>query len=158
MVMYILFLLIFWISTSLKFSIVLIIAIGLVIGILNKIMIDVRDAPLMYYNLFQIQDGLNVANKVDFEFTQRIFQSVILGCIFLSFATFLPMKYKKTDWKKRILISIVGVAVSIFSIPMISKSIYETAQISSVIGESIPLILKMVFRSPLLAITKILKL
>ena len=129
MVMYILFLLIVWISTSLRFSIVLIIAIGLVIGILNKIMIDVRDAPLMYYNLFQIQDGLNVANKVDFEFTQRIFQSVILGCIFLSFATFLPMKYKKTDWKKRIIISIVGIAVSVFSIPMISKSIYETAQI-----------------------------
>ncbi|CQR25077.1 phosphoglycerol transferase/alkaline phosphatase superfamily protein [Streptococcus varani] len=129
LLMYILFLLIFWISTSLRFSIVLIIAVGLVLGILNKVMIDVRDAPLMYYNLFQIQDGLNVASKVAPVFTQRIFQSVILGCVFLSLATFLPMKPKKIAWWKRIVVSILGLLVTVFALPFISKSIYETADI-----------------------------
>lgn len=126
---YVIFFLIAWISTSLRFSIVFIIAAGLIFGILNKVMIDVRDAPLMYYNLFQIQDGLNVAGKVDVIFTQRIFQSIILGCIFLSFATFLPVREWGIGWKKRFILSSLGILATIISLPYISRTVYQSANI-----------------------------
>lgn len=127
--LYAIFLFVFWITTSLRFSIVFIIAASLIFGILNKVMIDVRDAPLMYYNLFQIQDGLNVAGNVDLIFTQRIFQSVILGCIFLSLATFLPVKSWKIGWKIRVLISIFGIGVTVLSVPLLSKAVFNSANI-----------------------------
>lgn len=70
---------------------------SLAIGLVNKVMIDSRGTPLLYYNLFQIADGMNVASNLSIYINNKMLQSIILSTLLFSYYNFM--------WGTRISIS-----------------------------------------------------
>lgn len=79
-----------WITTSLKAGGSLLLILATAFGVLNKIMIDTRNQPLLFYHLLQLEDGLNVASKTSIHFDNAILQSIFLGWLGIAFLIFLP--------------------------------------------------------------------
>lgn len=79
-----------WITTSLKIGGSLFLIIATSFGILNKIMIDTRNQPLLFYHLFQFRDGLNVAGETTLTLNNGILQSIFLAWTAIAILLFLP--------------------------------------------------------------------
>ncbi|HFI0715421.1 TPA: LTA synthase family protein [Streptococcus suis] len=69
-------------------SIILLLA-SLAIGLVNKVMIDSRGTPLLYYNLFQVEDGMNVASNLSIYINNKMLQSIILSTLLFCYYNFL---------------------------------------------------------------------
>ncbi|MCQ9209952.1 LTA synthase family protein [Granulicatella seriolae] len=89
----------------------------LVAGIVNKMMIDVRDMPLQYYHLKQFRDAANVADVVNIEFDNQIIISIVITLAFVLFILFLPVKPYEIHWLKRIPIMVIMTVAAYFIFP-----------------------------------------
>ncbi|NQM30994.1 sulfatase-like hydrolase/transferase [Streptococcus suis] len=142
-------LLIIWIVyiiLSLFFNIrrasILLLLLSLCIGLVNKVMIDSRGTPLLYYNLFQILDGLNVASNISLKLNNKMLQSIAITMLSISFYTFLPrIKFPKItkiirfndNYDSKLIRIFVRLSVGLILIllfPFISQKIVEKADIT----------------------------
>ncbi|HEM3725884.1 TPA: LTA synthase family protein [Streptococcus suis] len=115
---------------------------SILLGISNQLMIDSRGTPLLFYNIFQIEDGLNIASNVAITFNNRMFQSAILGCILLTYYTYLPKfhfqkrlpcpsikKIYRLNWLKRSLRLLIGYISFLTLVPLISIAVVKKVNI-----------------------------
>ncbi|WP_174850701.1 LTA synthase family protein [Streptococcus suis] len=130
-------------TTNLRFASLLILSASVFIGISNQLLIDSRGAPLLFYNLFQITDGLNVASSVAININNRMLQSMVFSYILLTFFFFIPKLYlpkllpSRTfyssydfKWPKRFSRILLGYITLITIVPMINKTVVSNANIS----------------------------
>ncbi|HEM2877977.1 TPA: sulfatase-like hydrolase/transferase, partial [Streptococcus suis] len=135
--------LILFFTTNLRFASLLILSASVFIGISNQLLIDSRGAPLLFYNLFQIIDGLNVASSVAININNRMLQSMVFSYILLTFFFFIPKLYlpkllpSRTfyssydfKWPKRFSRILLGYITLITIVPMINKTVVSNANIS----------------------------
>lgn len=135
--------LILFFTTNLRFASLLILSASVFIGISNQLLIDSRGAPLLFYNLFQITDGLNVASSVAININNRMLQSMVFSYILLTFFFFIPKLYlpkllpSRTfyssydfKWPKRFSRILLGYITLITIVPMINKTVVSNANIS----------------------------
>ncbi|HEM3559857.1 TPA: LTA synthase family protein, partial [Streptococcus suis] len=114
---------------------------SLLIGLVNKVMIDSRGTPLLYYNLFQIEDGLNVASNVALQLNNKMLQSITITMLSIIVYTFVPyIKFPKlsatvrcndrydTAFLKKFIRIVAGLSL-ILLFPFISQKIVENADI-----------------------------
>lgn len=79
-----------WISTSFKFGGSFLLILATSFGVLNKIMIDTRNQPILFYHFLQFTDGLNIAKSTSITFDNAILQTIFLAWIAISLLLFLP--------------------------------------------------------------------
>lgn len=79
-----------WITTSIKAGGSLLILLATLFGVFNRILIDLRQQPLLFYHLLQLKDGLNVANSSKITLDNSTLQSIFLAWIGISVIVFLP--------------------------------------------------------------------
>ncbi|HFU4204687.1 TPA: LTA synthase family protein [Streptococcus suis] len=115
---------------------------SLSIGLVNKVMIDSRGAPLLFYNLFQIEDGLNVASNIALQLNNKMLQSITFTTLLIVLFTFMPCiklpkfsasirfndRYDITLLRTFVRIS-VGVTLILF-FPLVNQKIVENADIT----------------------------
>lgn len=75
--------------TSLRTSGILLSILAFGVGVANKLLIDFRNVPILFYNLFQVNDGLNVVQHFEFILTNRIMQSLVVMWIVVIILFFL---------------------------------------------------------------------
>ncbi|HFI0351302.1 TPA: LTA synthase family protein [Streptococcus suis] len=129
--------------TNLKFASILTLFCSAVIGLGNQIMIVSRGTPLLFYNIFQIEDGLNVASSVTIVLSNRMLQSLLITLVLVVYFAFIPnpaypklfpsMVFNETynlKWTKRISRMIFGYMVLMTIIPGTSQMIVSKANIT----------------------------
>ncbi|NQI85034.1 sulfatase-like hydrolase/transferase [Streptococcus suis] len=135
--------LIFAFMTNLRFASIFILSGSIMIGISNQIMITSRGTPLLFYNLFQIEDGLNVASSVAVTLNNRMLQSLFFTLVLVTYFCFLPKltfpnllpsiafnsKYD-FKWPKRISRIIIGYVAFINFVPVTSQIVVNKANIA----------------------------
>ncbi|HFU4232802.1 TPA: LTA synthase family protein [Streptococcus suis] len=130
-------------ATSLRLASLIILSASIIIGLSNQILIDNRGAPILFYNFFQITDGLNVASSVTVNINNRILQSIVFSYILFTCFLFIPKLslprllpsqtfYSRHDFKwfyrlSRILLSFVTL-ITVF--PLINQTVVSNANIS----------------------------
>ncbi|HFI0214487.1 TPA: LTA synthase family protein [Streptococcus suis] len=129
-------------ATNLRFASLLVISASVFIGINNQLLIESRGAPLLFYNIFQITDGLNVASSVTMNFNNRMLQSIVFSYILLTCFLSIPKLnlpkltlskhfYYSYDfkWSKRFIRILLSYIMLITIIPIINQTIVAKANI-----------------------------
>ncbi|NQJ71425.1 LTA synthase family protein [Streptococcus suis] len=129
-------------ATNKRFASLLVISTSIFVGINNQLLIDSRGAPLLFYNIFQITDGLNVASSIDINFNNRMLQSMVLSYILLICFLFSPKLhlpkltpkkhfYSSYDfkWPKRFIRILLSYIILITIVPTINQTIVTKADI-----------------------------
>ncbi|WP_155997143.1 LTA synthase family protein [Streptococcus ruminantium] len=133
---------IFALITNLKFASILVLSSSAIIGISNQIMITSRGIPLLFYNILQIEDGLNVASNLALSFNNQMLQSLVFTCILITYFSFLPrlsisipLPSTAFDsnygyrWMKRLARVITGYIALLTILPIISQTVVHSANI-----------------------------
>ncbi|MGT2754626.1 LTA synthase family protein [Streptococcus ovis] len=134
--------------TSLRTSGLLLAVVAFGLGVANKIVIDFRNVPILFYNLLQVNDGLNVARNFDFVLTNRIMQSLVVMWIVVIILFFLHkpqsvLPYLKNDkttqigpieFSKRLVTTkaikfVVGALIGVFLLPNVLLGIAKKEEI-----------------------------
>lgn len=122
--------------TSLRTSGILLSVLAFGLGVANKLVIDFRNTPILFYNIFQFNDGLNIVHNFEFILTNRIMQSLVVMWIVVIVLFFLhkpasvlpyitkdpltkwgPITFSKKAVGTRLARVIVGIAVGFMLLP-----------------------------------------
>lgn len=128
--------------TNLRFASIIMLVCSACIGIGNQILIDSRDSPLLFYNLFQVKDGLNVASGIAITLNNRMLQSIIFAYILVNIFFFIPKPtipnllpsttfhpIYNFQYLKRFSKILLGYAALITIIPAINQTVVHNANI-----------------------------
>lgn len=138
----ILFFIVF-LMTNFRFASIFILSISAIIGISNQILITSRGTPLLFYNIFQIKDALNVASSITITLNNRMLQSIFftlfLNTYFLilpklTLPNFFPKAINKTKfdfkWFKRFIRITIGYLAITLVLPTSIQSLVDNADIT----------------------------
>ncbi len=138
----ILFFIVF-LMTNFRFASIFILSISAIIGISNQILITSRGTPLLFYNIFQIKDALNVASSITITLNNRMLQSIFftlfLNTYFsilpkLTLPNFFPKAINKTKfdfkWFNRFIRITIGYLAITLVLPTSIQSLVDNADIT----------------------------
>ena len=129
--------------TNFRFASIFILSISAIIGISNQILITSRGTPLLFYNIFQIKDALNVASSITITLNNRMLQSIFftlfLNTYFsilpkLTLPNFFPKAINKTKfdfkWFNRFIRITIGYLAITLVLPTSIQSLVDNADIT----------------------------
>lgn len=127
-ILYLIWLTLSYITYSFRTGSILLIAASVIMGIINRLLISMRNTPLMSYHFYQIKDALGVASNTEFALTNRILQYITLSLIIIIILFYLPkipivLPFKKLkhprlfNLGKRAFTFITGTAFAVIFLP-----------------------------------------
>lgn len=129
--------------TNFRFASIFILSISAIIGISNQILITSRGTPLLFYNIFQIKDALNVASSITITLNNRMLQSIFftlfLNTYFsilpkITLPNFFPKAINKTKfdfkWFNRFIRITIGYLAITLVLPTSIQSLVDNADIT----------------------------
>ncbi|HFI0592608.1 LTA synthase family protein [Streptococcus suis] len=132
-----------FLMTNFRFASIFILSISAIIGISNQILITSRGTPLLFYNIFQIKDALNVASSITITLNNRMLQSIFftlfLNTYFsilpkLTLPNFFPKAINKTKfdfkWFNRFIRITIGYLAITLVLPTSIQSLVDNADIT----------------------------
>lgn len=132
-----------FLMTNFRFASIFILSISAIIGISNQILITSRGTPLLFYNIFQIKDALNVASSITITLNNRMLQSIFftlfLNTYFsilpkLTLPNFFPKATNKTKfdfkWFNRFIRITIGYLAITLVLPTSIQSLVDNADIT----------------------------
>ncbi|HFH9999707.1 TPA: LTA synthase family protein [Streptococcus suis] len=127
---------------NLRLASILILVSSILLGISNQMMIESRGTPLLFYNIFQLKDGLNIASSVAITFNNRMLQSIICCFILITYYSCLPKsniqilvpfpntkKVYHMRWTKRCIHLLIGYLAIFTLIPFINRIVVNKVSI-----------------------------
>ncbi|NQN87673.1 LTA synthase family protein [Streptococcus suis] len=127
---------------NLRLASILILVSSILLGISNQMMIESRGTPLLFYNIFQLEDGLNIASSVAITFNNRMLQSIIFCFILITYYSCLPKSNIQTlvpfpntkkvyhmRWTKRCIHLLIGYLAIFTLIPFINRAVVNKVSI-----------------------------
>lgn len=104
MILCIIWLCLSFLTTSLRIGSIVLISLSLIVGVVTKILLITRNMPLLSYHFLQIQDGLSVADKTNFTFSNNISSLLVLSWILIITIVYLPSFDKLNHFKKNFIL------------------------------------------------------
>ncbi|MDO4432862.1 MAG: sulfatase-like hydrolase/transferase [Aerococcaceae bacterium] len=124
-----LYLFIYWVFQQVLVANVLIFVSAVILGIVNSVLIETRQTPLLLYNLKQIRTALTVTDKVEYQLTTNQIVLIVISLFVLMILLLSPISTQKFSWKRLGIRWVKAAVMATLSVTLIFPQIISRANI-----------------------------